>query len=123
MHIRVLRDFGGRLTNEQRILPGDYALDDPALLGVGQYLLDNGFAAALDPIPESAPVDAGVVDEIPDGAVVTSQEAEAPDDAPQGVDYAAMTIAELKALLDERGIDYGDARRKDDYVALVESQG
>ncbi|MFN8452024.1 MAG: hypothetical protein U0521_26380 [Anaerolineae bacterium] len=122
MRIRVNRDFGGRITDERRIPPGEYALDDPALFGVGQYLLDNGFAERVSDGSVSIN-DTDVAGEIPDGAVVTYWETEAPDDVPETVDYAAMTIAELKALLDERGVDYSDAKRKDDYVALAEAQG
>jgi hypothetical protein len=46
-HIRVLRDFGGKETNEQRILPGDYAFDDEAILGLGDFLLSEGIAVEL----------------------------------------------------------------------------
>lgn len=61
MRIRVNRDFGGRITDERRIPPGEYALDDPALFGVGQYLLDNGFAEMLEPlVVADAPVDIAI---------------------------------------------------------------
>lgn len=46
-HIHVKVNYGGRITQERRILPGVYVLDDPRLFGVGQYLLDNGHAVAV----------------------------------------------------------------------------
>lgn len=56
MRIQVIRDFAGRLTGERRIFPGEYALEDPALFGAGQYLLDNGFAVVIGaPEPEPVP--------------------------------------------------------------------
>lgn len=60
MRIRVTRDFGGRITDEKRIHPGEYDLSDPALFGVGKYLLDNGFAEAMEVAVEADPVDAAV---------------------------------------------------------------
>ncbi len=36
------------------------------------------------------------------------------------VDYSSLTVAQLKALLDERGIDYPSNALKADLVALAE---
>lgn len=44
MKIQVTRDFAGRLTKERRILPGVYDSEDPALMGLADYLAENGFA-------------------------------------------------------------------------------
>ena len=46
--IQVLENFGGKLTNEQRILPGVYADDDPRLFGCVEYLLEHHKALRLD---------------------------------------------------------------------------
>ncbi len=46
--IKVLINFGGKLTNERRILPGEYTDDDPALFGIAAYLLEHGFAVRLN---------------------------------------------------------------------------
>lgn len=54
MTIRVLHNYGGRNTKEQRILPGEYAIDDPALFGVADYLVENGHAVAVQSVkPET----------------------------------------------------------------------
>jgi hypothetical protein len=47
--IEVLINFGGRLTNERRILPGVYEIGDSRLFGLENYLVDNGFAHWVDP--------------------------------------------------------------------------
>jgi e3 binding domain. len=103
MQIQVLRDFAGKLTNERRIYPGVYFLDDEALYGVGQYLIDNGFALELEPptIDESIP------------ALLP--------------DTADKSIADLITELEARGIDVdsieGSGARgklvKADYVAAL----
>lgn len=55
MRIRVLANYGGAMTNEARIEPGEYDFDAPELFGAGQYLLDNGHAVALESVPEEKP--------------------------------------------------------------------
>jgi hypothetical protein len=45
--IRVTTGYRGRLTNEQYIVPGVYTVDDPALFGLAQFLVDNGRAEVL----------------------------------------------------------------------------
>jgi len=53
-HIYVKQNYGGRLTNEQRILPGEYDITDERLFGAGEYLIANGYAVVtsetVDPI-------------------------------------------------------------------------
>lgn len=57
--IRVLHDWGGVPSNFNRVAPGDYDIDDDALYGCGQYLLDNGHAIKIGPwADEEAEVDA-----------------------------------------------------------------
>ena len=46
-HILVKSNYGGRITDERRILPGLYALDDERLFGAGQYLVENGHAVMV----------------------------------------------------------------------------
>ena len=36
------------------------------------------------------------------------------------MDYNLMTIAQIKNLLDERGIDYSEAKLKSDYIELAQ---
>lgn len=53
MRIQVLRDYGGRRTNDQRILPGVYDVGDECLFGLEDYLVnDQGVAVFLDPPAE-----------------------------------------------------------------------
>lgn len=44
MKIKMLKNFGGVLTNEKRIVEGVYDSEDPRLFGIAQYLVDNGHA-------------------------------------------------------------------------------
>ena len=57
--IRVLRNYGGHATNDQRIEPGVYSEDDPKVFGAGDYLIQNGHAelagVAADPQPIEPP--------------------------------------------------------------------
>jgi hypothetical protein len=57
--IRVLHNYGGKLTHEQRIEPNDYDADDPRIFGLAKYLVDNGHAklvsGTLDEVPHPAP--------------------------------------------------------------------
>lgn len=56
-----------------------------------------------------------------DGFVVTVEEAEKAQKKlkKEPVDYSSLKVAELKAMLDEKGIDYGDAK-KPELVKLAE---
>lgn len=45
--ITVLKNFGGKETQERRIQPGVYDVDSPALFGLAQYLVDNGHAVEV----------------------------------------------------------------------------
>lgn len=67
--VRVLENYGGALTSEQRILPGVYAEDDPALFGLAEYLVDNRFAEWSDEVVAQAvePIEAEPVE--PDDSV------------------------------------------------------
>ena len=70
MRIQVKRSFSGRLTAERWIAAGAYDVDDPALFGLAQYLVENGFADVLG---------GAVVDTTP--APVEAQEQALPDDS------------------------------------------
>ncbi len=50
--IRVLVNYGGFNTQERRILPGEYEVNDPALFGAADYLIQNGQAVVLDDAPD-----------------------------------------------------------------------
>jgi hypothetical protein len=134
MRIQVLRDYAGRLTNERRIQPGVYELDADELFGVGQYLLDNGFAVALgEPVTDEeaaelpeAEVESFTVDS--DNTDDTEPEADEPtDDDSDEVDYNLWTRAQLEEELEARGIDLpteGSGANgnvlKDDLVLVLE---
>jgi hypothetical protein len=45
--IQLLHNYGGKLTNEQRILPAIYDGDDPALFGLAHYLVETGHAIVI----------------------------------------------------------------------------
>lgn len=47
MHIQVLHNYGGRLTQERRILPGVYEENDPRIFGLAHHLVQNGHAIAI----------------------------------------------------------------------------
>lgn len=47
LRIQVLVNFGGAETGEIRILPGEYAIDDERLLGLGNVLLERGQARVI----------------------------------------------------------------------------
>jgi hypothetical protein len=47
MKIKMLKNFGGVLTNEKRIVEGVYESDDPSLFGIADYLVDNGHAVIV----------------------------------------------------------------------------
>jgi hypothetical protein len=64
--IRVLNNFGGKVTNERRILPGDYDADDEAIMGLADYLVSEGVAIEIAGI---AHVNAPVVVPDNEGAV------------------------------------------------------
>lgn len=47
-HIVIASGYQGRPSREQWIAPGIYAVDDPRLLGLADYLLANGHAALTE---------------------------------------------------------------------------
>lgn len=58
------------------------------------------------------------------GFILTVEEAEAireKVEADSKVDYSSKTVKELKAILDDAGVDYSDAKVKADYIELAES--
>ena len=57
MLIHLDRDYRGAKTNEVPIMAGDYEIDEPALLGLGQYLLDNRHATIVEGDEPKAVVD------------------------------------------------------------------
>ncbi len=57
MRIKVLYNYGGAMTHEARIQPGEYDIDAPELFGAGRYLVENGHATVIenDTPPEPTP--------------------------------------------------------------------
>lgn len=137
MRIRVTREFGGRLTSEQRIYPGEYEMDAPALFGVGKYLLDNGFAEQI-PLDRQDPEFHAFIAEVPahmrpdnDYAGIMPDDdsdvsGEVIDNPP--TDYSDWTVKELDAEIEARGMDAdsivgtganGNVLKDDKIAALV----
>lgn len=108
MRIRVLINYGGALTNELRILPGDYDQDDPRLFGLAGHLLEVGHAITLDDLAAPGPP-------APEPAVwqtLGHEEwaslegyASEPEQGSGRVDYETFTVEQLRALCADRGID------------------
>ncbi len=62
MRIQIKDPYIGHDTQGQRIWPGEYDIHDPQLFGVGQSLVDTGYAVVLYEPPvvaEEAPADSG----------------------------------------------------------------
>lgn len=59
--IHLHNSYAGRRTNEVRIAAGNYQDDDPILMGLAAYLVENGHARYLEPgemlpiVPAKAP--------------------------------------------------------------------
>lgn len=65
--IRVLKNWGGKPTNERRVLPGEYDIDDPRLFGAGLIIVNEGAAIATVVVDEAPDKDADKPkDEAPD---------------------------------------------------------
>lgn len=78
--------FGG-----VKIAPGEYAIDDEALAGQGQYLLDTGHAVEVGaPKGGKARVDTSIYDE--------------------------LSASELKKLAAKNAVDLGEATKRDDII-------
>lgn len=139
-NIRLLRDYAGRRTNEQRILPGVYAADDPALFGQAEYLVENGHAVFTD----EPPVKSVVMDTVTavqvvsiDGRDVKVLPHDAPPEMvqehyPQTVKQTdepgepksleeSWTLKDMQAFAGEFGIDLGNSTRKSDIAPIIEA--
>jgi len=83
--------------------PGAYASPDPETAGLRMVSLQEADQLQVEISPDFA------------------QEAEAaPQAAATGVDYNSMTVADLKAELDDRGIEYANNASKAELVQLLE---
>lgn len=143
-NIQLLRNYGGRRTNEARIPPGVYYENDPLLCGLADYLVENGHAVFTnEPLPE--PEFEGTVTTDPAvkqvefrGRVLTTLTPDAPAETvaehyPQVVSEPevetsepqslndAWTKSDLLAFADEFSIDLGKATRKDDIAVVIET--
>ena len=103
---------------------GEYAIDDEALQGLGQYLLDNGHAL---PVGESAQPDwMAIADSVDDDAEGDDEDwiNDIPVDNPsadliavaRGMDFDNMTRAELRALWGDLGFEGASGMSKTDLV-------
>lgn len=59
--------------------------------------------------------------DIPVEVEETFDEEEELEEVDETVDFTAFTIAELRDYAEEHGIDLGDAKKKDDIVAVLSS--
>lgn len=148
--IRVLRAYSGLVTRGKTVVPDVYALDDARLCGVDAVasMLAKGFAERIiiDALPtRDVPAPAPVVaddepdpweDEAPVVAMPVDDEPQSDDepDEPEQAstpyqDYDSMSVKELKALMEFRGIeepDYGTGNngavlKRDLVAALTEA--
>lgn len=85
MRIEVKNNYGGSLTKERRILPGEYDSEDPALFGLADYLLEHGHAITAIEI-------ASIQTVIPSISITTSDVVPTTVGVPRGV----ITLAELE---------------------------
>lgn len=138
MKIKVLNNYGGIYTKEQRILPGVYDADDPRLHGARAiaHMLEARHAVVVS---DDTPLTDTVYTRPPDDfefhnqimalhgrPPVESPDTEAlPDAIPQAgirpsgdspFDYDTLKNAELRDLLDQMGIAYGN---RDNKAALI----
>jgi len=75
--ISVHNNYGGRLTNEERIEPGEYEDTDPRLFGLAKYLVENGHAEVIaESLPEEviAPIVPTDLDRDPELDPLTDEE-------------------------------------------------
>jgi hypothetical protein len=88
--IKVLINFGGKITNERRILPGVYEDNDPALFGLGEYLIANKQAVWVDAAPDSwvLPINDQIAALEAEVEAQVDAEIEAEINYIEGVDYA-----------------------------------
>lgn len=93
--IRVLHNYGGQPTGFRRIPAGDYADNDPTLLGLGSYLTKNGHAVYVPDTAVAEPVSAPVTEPEPETEIVASTRQHVLSD---------MTVDELEALAQDYGI-------------------
>lgn len=70
-------------------------------------LIGNGYAAVLDRDTQFVPVS------LPDEEVPA-------EPGPVVVDLQSMRVADLRQLAKDRGVDLGDATKKDDIIAALE---
>ncbi|MBZ0281026.1 MAG: hypothetical protein K8L97_09810 [Anaerolineae bacterium] len=114
MIIRV--EFLYQNTNGVRIPAGDYSIDDPALCGLGRYLVETKQAVKLLVVEAPATIQPAAeppADPLEDGA---TEKAAGGEKA-----LSEMTKAELIALAAERGIEIGNPKHstKDEIIALL----
>lgn len=104
MKIQVLHNYGGKLTKEQRILPAIYDTTDERLFGLADYLVINRHAIIVEydtawtgTVSSFTSVDTQFVD---NALTVTTQEGNTiPDTVLETPDYEALTLDELRHLL------------------------
>lgn len=97
MRIKLLHNYGGTLTGERRIEPGEYDATDERLFGLADYLVANGHARVVE-----------LAWFVPDGKVYTTETFTTESGAswePPAFDYETTTVAELRAELERRGVD------------------
>ena len=117
-------------TTGVRIPAGDYAINDPALCGLGPYLVQTNQATRLAVIEETSRVFTELT--VDDGNTKEPETVkETPDKNPEGgqpvtgtvektIDLSTLTKKALIELAAERGIDLGNAPEKKTNVQLIE---
>jgi len=69
MKLLLTRVYRGRPSEERIITPGTYDVNDPRLLGLGEYLIKNGHAVRLYEVTDPEPATPGISQEALEAAV------------------------------------------------------
>jgi hypothetical protein len=113
MRIKVLQNFGGAVTNERRVLPGEYDASDERLCGAAAiaFMLETRAAVVIDGAP-------AVIDEPADNEgfdALSEAEQSVDDGAPVTLEYIGTNARMVTVTVD--GTEYsvpkadGDAPR------------
>jgi hypothetical protein len=106
--IQILENYGGKRTNNQRILPGVYDVGDPALFGLEDYLVHElKKAVYLEPEPLNSAEVVGTVEALApidddDSGFISPLDAPGSDPTP----YDNMTLTQLRAECEKREINW-----------------
>lgn len=107
--IHLKQNYRGRLTKNQLIPPGKYEETDPALFGLAEYLIENGHAVRIAPVPSKPALTLPLAANTPAPLEIPSIGATPPptDDpgaSPNIPPYADLGVELLQAEIAKRGL-------------------